>query len=66
LSDEEIAKIKLLLIGTDMSFGDIAARMDCAKSSIIAINRKSQIRLYNGCRTRWTFAVEENRASDSV
>ena len=63
LSVDEIAKIKLLLVGTDMSFSDIAVRMGCAKSSIIAINRKYQIRLYNGCRTRWTFALQSTNES---
>jgi hypothetical protein len=63
LSADEIEKIKVLLAGTDMSFGDIAVRMDCAKSSIIAINRKYQIRFYNGCRTRWTFALQNTNES---
>ena len=66
LSQEEIAKIKLLLVGTEMSFGDIAVRMNCAKSSIISINRKYQIRLYNGCRTRWTFAAPLQSTSESA
>jgi len=54
-SVEEVARIKMLLANTDISISDIATRMGCAKSSILVINRKFQIRLYQGKRTQWTF-----------
>lgn len=54
-SVEEVDRIKTLLANTEVSISDIATRMGCAKSSILVINRKFQIRLYQGKRTQWTF-----------
>jgi hypothetical protein len=55
---DEIANIKRLLISTELSFGDIAVRMGCSKSTIVAINRKSNIRSYGGRRNSWLLAIE--------
>ena len=57
-SPDEITKIKSLLAQTDMSFEALATRMSCAKSSIVAINRKHQIRFYNGRRTQWANVLD--------
>jgi hypothetical protein len=59
LLEAETEKIKRLLASTDLSFQDIAARMNCGKSTIVAINRKYNIRLYNGRRTHWGLANAE-------
>ena len=53
LSENEINRIQQLLAATELSFQNIADRMDCAKSTIIAINRKYNIRAYRGRRTHW-------------
>jgi hypothetical protein len=54
LLPQEVDRIKFLLGYTDITLQDIAIRMDCSKSSIIAINRKFQIRQYRGRRSSWT------------
>ena len=55
-SNEEISRIKSLLLSTDMTLQDIATRMGCAKSSIVSINQSFQIRDYRGRRTHWVLS----------
>ena len=55
-SNEEISRIKSLLLSTDMTLQDIATRMGCAKSSIVSINQSYQIREYRGRRTHWVLS----------
>ena len=60
---EEINRITSLLRSTDMTLQEIATRMDCAKSSIVSINRMFQIREYRGRRNYWVLSdavVAEN------
>ena len=60
---EEINRITSLLRSTDMTLQEIATRMECAKSSIVSINRMFQIREYRGRRNFWVLAdavVAEN------
>jgi hypothetical protein len=52
-SASEINRIKFLLSSTEMTLEEIATRMDCAKSSVVSINRNFQIRQYLGRRTSW-------------
>ena len=52
-SEQEIAKIKRLLAETEMTISDIATRMGCSKGPVAQINRKFDIRHYNGRRTVW-------------
>ena len=52
-SEKEVGRIVRLLASTDMTIGEIAARMGCARSAIAAINRKFQVRNYAGRRTTW-------------
>ena len=52
-SEKEVNRIVWLLASTDMSIGEIAARMGCARSAIASINRKFQVRSYAGRRTTW-------------
>jgi hypothetical protein len=56
-TEKELVRIHSLLAETDMSFKDIATRMGCAKSSIVAVNRRLRVRQYNGCRTRWDVSI---------
>ena len=58
LTKDEIQRIRMLLADTDLTMPMIAERMDCARSSIAKINKKLQIRSYNGQRTKWAIAGE--------
>jgi len=53
LSQDEITNIKRLLAGTELTLQQIGMRTACAKSTIVAINRKFAIRFYNGRRSEW-------------
>ena len=53
LTPEEIDRIVLLLRETDVSLADIASRMSCSKGTIASVNRRFQIRAYEGKRTSW-------------
>ncbi len=59
LSENEINRIRQLLAATELSFQDIADRMDCAKSTIISINRRYSIRSYGGRRTHWEVTLSQ-------
>ena len=62
-SDEELDHIVELLRESEMSLPDIARRMNCSRSAIAGINRKFQVRLYQGNRHRWNVGLER-RAVD--
>ena len=53
-SDHQITRITRLLASTDMSINDIAERMGCSRSAIVAVNRRHAIRDYCGQRSQWT------------
>ena len=57
-SDEELSRIVCLLRDSEMSLPDIAQRMCCSRSAIAAINRKFQVRLYDGKRSQWNLPLE--------
>lgn len=52
-TDEELNRIVMLLRDSEMSLPDIAQRMHCSRSAVAAINRKFQVRVYEGKRSRW-------------
>ena len=54
---EEIQRIKKLLGSTDLTLQEIATRMSCGKSSIVAINQQHGIRNYDGRRATWISMV---------
>ncbi|HEY2379701.1 MAG TPA: hypothetical protein VGK48_00845 [Terriglobia bacterium] len=54
LTEEEIKRIVTLLADTDMAIFDISQRMGRSRSAIIAVNRRFQVRKYDGQRTAWT------------
>jgi len=58
---QEVERIKHLLSSTELTLQEIAIRMDCAKSSIVAINQTFHIREYRGRRRYWTCGAEELR-----
>jgi hypothetical protein len=65
-STQEISRIKFLLSTTDLTLEEIAIRMDCAKSSVVAINRAFQIRHYLGRRSSWVSAREMAGATEQA
>jgi hypothetical protein len=46
LDVHEIQKIESLLISTDMTLRQIAERMSCSHSAVMAVNRKTKARRY--------------------
>ena len=52
-SEGELRRIITLLRETELSLPEIADRMNCSRSAIAAINRKFQVRLYEGRRSQW-------------
>jgi len=60
LTEAQVQKIIHLLTSTDMSICDIARRMGCSHSVIVAINRKFRIRHYAGLRREWTVLKHDN------
>ncbi len=57
LDPGQVGTIIRLLAETDMTFGDIAERMQCSKAAVSAINRKHNVRDYAGKRSSWKVAV---------
>ena len=53
ITQEQIVKIKRLLAETELTTSQIALRMGSSTSTVIAINRRAGIRLYNGKRSCW-------------
>jgi len=52
-SEAELRRIMMLLRDSELSLPEIADRMNCSRSAIAAINRKFQIRFYEGRRSQW-------------
>ena len=52
-SKNELSRIFMLLRDSDLSLPEIADRMRCSRSAVAAINRKFQVRLYEGKRGGW-------------
>jgi hypothetical protein len=50
---ESVQRIIYLLASTEMTVAEIAERMACSRSVVVAINRRFQVREYGGLRTRW-------------
>lgn len=53
VSEEKVKRIQQLLRDTDMTIDQIARRMDCSAVTVTELNRKYEIRLYEGKRTSW-------------
>jgi len=51
--DRAVQRIVSLLSTTDMTITEIAQRMSCSKSAVLSINRKKQIRSYEGHHSSW-------------
>jgi hypothetical protein len=51
MQEAQIRTIVSLLGSTEMTIGEIAERMNCSRSTIVAVNRRYQVRLYLGLRS---------------
>ncbi len=60
---EERQRIVVLLKQTDLSIADIAARMRCSRSAVASLNRRFQVREYDGRRSHWVVACEREASS---
>jgi hypothetical protein len=54
LSEIQIRRIISLLSTTEMTIPQIAERMQCSRSAVASLNRKFQVREYQGRRSCWT------------
>ena len=52
-TQDEIQRIASLLANTDMTITEIAARMGCSRSAVLTVNRKRQVRTYDGLKATW-------------
>jgi hypothetical protein len=61
-----VQRIISLLATTDMTVTEIAERMACSKSAVLSINRKRQIRHYDGLHSTWRICETDAFAEDSA
>jgi hypothetical protein len=52
-SEHELHRIVTLLRDSDMTLSEVSERMACSRSAVAAINRRFQIRSYDGKRSEW-------------
>ncbi len=60
MHEGQIRTVISLLASTEMSIPEIAQRMGCSRSAIAAVNRKFQVRHYQGRRSTWVLSVAES------
>jgi hypothetical protein len=63
-SEGELKRIVMLLRESEMSLPEIADRMRCSRSAVASINRKFQVRLYEGRRSQWSLNGTVTAAQD--
>jgi predicted DNA-binding protein YlxM (UPF0122 family) len=61
ISVESLRQVIHLLSSTEMSIGEIAEQMSISKNTIIAINRRFQVRKYNGPGASLLPALEKKK-----
>jgi transposase len=61
ISAESLRQAVHFLSATEMSIGEIAARMSISKNTVIAINRRFQVRKYNGPGASWLPALDKKK-----
>jgi transposase-like protein len=52
-SESELQRMVALLASSDMTIGQIAQRMECSRSAIVAVNRRYRVREYGSRRSTW-------------
>jgi transposase len=58
LGEDQRRRILQLLASTTLTIPEIAERIGCSRSSIIAINRRFHVRNYRGHRSTWEVTAE--------
>ena len=53
LDPAELERIVSLLRNSELTLSEIAARMQCSRSAIAAVNQRFQVRRYQGLRSEW-------------
>lgn len=53
LDDSKVQKIVQLLRGSELTILEIAQRLQCSKGTVVTVNRRNQVRSYNGRRSFW-------------
>jgi hypothetical protein len=53
LDQAELERIVSLLRNSELTLSEIAARMQCSRSAIAAVNQRFQVRRYQGLRSEW-------------
>ena len=56
----ELDRILHFLKNSDLSMSVIAIRMHCSRSAINSVNRKFQVRAYDGKRNRWAVLPQDS------
>jgi DNA-binding transcriptional regulator GbsR (MarR family) len=64
MHEGQIRTVISLLAATEMTIPEIAQRMGCSRSAIAAVNRKFQVRQYQGRRSTWVVSVHDARDSE--
>jgi nicotinamidase-related amidase len=59
MSEREVLRIISLLKTTELTLVEIATRMCCSHTAIVAVNRKYRVRIYGGLRRRWHRRAEQ-------
>jgi IS30 family transposase len=52
-TDEQVHRVKYLLAKTEMTIHEIAVRTGSSESTVATINRRFDVRRYNGKRAQW-------------
>jgi hypothetical protein len=60
MQESQIRTVISLLATTDMTIPEIVERMACSHSAIVSINRRFQVRRYNGRRSSWVVSLSLN------
>jgi hypothetical protein len=66
MHESQIKTVVSLLASTEMTIPEIAQRMGCSRSAIAAVNRKFQVRQYNGRRSTWEISEHRNDEKSTV
>jgi hypothetical protein len=53
LTEQEVKRIVWFLANSDMTVLEISQRMACSRRTIAAINRRFQVRKYEGPKSKW-------------
>ena len=64
MQESQIRIVISLLASTDMTIPEIAERMGCSRSTIVAVNRRYQVRQYQGRRSSWVLVSSGDKEDE--